>query len=93
MKSPHHLSTPRRSRSALWCGVPVGPPTTAHMLSDGISSLAPALLAGGALVAAAIWMINRWGAKPPALPPGVAPEPRERSAPEPGRSGELPAPA
>ena len=88
---PHELATPRRvSRgAAIGCGaVPLGGgPASPDLLSGhGIADLLPMALALLLLAAAAIWMIRRWGARPPVLPPGAkppappAPEPRAGAA-------------
>lgn len=77
-------TTPRRElrwigRSAA-CALPLGPPSSANLLGGhGVVGLLPIAFLGAALLAVTIWMIGRWGARPPVLPAGVAPQPRAQS--------------
>lgn len=82
-------SSPRGG--AIWCGgIPLGGQASPDLLSGhGVVDLLPMAFLGLLLVAATIWMIRRWGARPPVLPPGVnPPSPSPAVAP---RAGEAPA--
>lgn len=74
---------------AIWCGgVLPGGGASSNLLGHGVVDLLPMALIGLLLLAATIWMVRRWGARPPVLPPGVSPPSPPAAEP---RAGELPA--
>lgn len=85
------LETARRAfrgGRAIWCGgVLPGGQASSNLLGHGAVELLPMVMIGLLLAAATIWMVRRWGARPPVLPPGVEPP----SPPAEPHADELPA--